>query len=108
VLPRHRQLVAQVLGEPATAAADRSHRVVVDLAPGHDRRPLVEELAEGTHQAGLALPALAEQHQVVPGQQRALQLREHGVVEADDPREGGVPRAQPLEEVLADLGLDRP
>ena len=65
-------------------------RVVVDLAARDLRTPLVEQADQGAHQAGLALAALAEQHQVVAGQQRGLQLGQDGVVEADDAGKGGL------------------
>ena len=83
--------------------ADRRVRVLVDLAAGDDRRPLVEQPDQGADQPGLALAALAEQHEVVPGEQGALELGQHGVVEADDAGEGGLARAQPGEQVVADL-----
>ena len=76
-------------------AADRRVRVVVDLAAGDDRRPLVEQADQRPDQPGLALPALAEEDDVVAGEQGALDLGQHGVVEADDAREGEVPGPQP-------------
>ena len=63
---------------------DRRVRVLVDLAAGDDRRPLVEQPDQGADQPGLALAALAEQHQVVAGEQGPLELGQDGVVEADD------------------------
>ena len=62
----------------------------------------------GAHQPRLALPPLAEQHDVVPGEQRALQGGQHRLVEPDDAREARPARAHQLDEVLADLDLDRP
>ena len=94
----------------ATSAWQRPHdgrvRVVVDLAAGDDRRPLVEQADEGADQAGLALPALAEQHEVVAGEQGALDLGDDGVVEADDAGQGRGAGGEAGDEVLADLGLD--
>ena len=53
----------------------------------------------------LPWPALAEQHQVVAGQQGGLELGQHGVVEADDAGEGRLARAEPGEQVLPQLVL---
>ena len=50
---------------------------------------------------------LAEQHDVVPGQQGALDLGNDRVIEADDAGEGGLPGRQACDEVGADLLLDR-
>ena len=90
VPPGDRQVVAELGGEGGAADADRRVRVVVDLAAGDLGTPLVEQADQGAHQPGLALAALAEQHQVVAGQQGGLQLGQHGVVEADDAGEGGL------------------
>src|ERR1700722_15178609 len=59
--PAHRQLVAQLSGEAPAPGADRRIRVIVDLAPGDDRRPLIEEAGQRPDQPGLALAALAEE-----------------------------------------------
>ncbi len=63
-------------------------RMVVDLATGDNRGPLVEQAEQRADQPGLALTAFAEQDEVVSGEQRALDLGDDGVVEADDAREG--------------------
>ncbi len=81
-------------------------RVLVELAALDHRRPLVEQPDEGAQQAGLALAALAEQDEVVPGEQGALELRAHGVLEADDAGERVGARGQGGEEVVAQLVLD--
>ena len=99
VPPADRQVVAVLGGQSAAADADRRVRVVVDLASGDLGAPLVEQGGHGAHQPGLALAALPQQHQVVAGQDRALQLRQHGVVEADDAGEGRLRRAQPAEQI---------
>ena len=106
VPPGDRQVVAELRREPAAAGADRRVRVVVDLAAGDDRRPLVEQPADGADQPGLALAALAEQDDVVPGEQRPLDVRQHGLVEADDAGKPVLPGAHPREQVLSDLLLD--
>ena len=107
VQPVDRQVVAELLGEPAAAGADRRVGVVVDLAAVDDRRPLVEQAADRADQPGLALAALAEQHEVVAGEQRALDVGQHRLVEADDAGKPRLARPQPGEQVVADLDLDR-
>ena len=87
VLPRHLRPVPLRGDDPPASRAYRVVGMVVDLAAGDDRRPLVQQCHQRADQSGLALAALAEQHHVVAGQDRPFHLREHGVVEADDPRE---------------------
>ena len=108
VQPADRGGVA-VLGDlPAPPDADRLQRVLVELAADQHRRPLVEQADQGADEPGLALAALAEQDQVVPGDERALDLGDDGVLEPDDAGQRGLAGGQPGEQVVADLGLDRP
>ena len=107
VPPGERQLVADLAEQAPAPGALRRQRVVVDLAAGDGGAPLVQQLHQGAHQPGLALAALAEQHQVVAGEQGALELGQDGVVEADDAGEGRLARTQPVEQVGADLLLHR-
>src|SRR5699024_4407543 len=82
VAPRDRQLVAQFGGPAPRLHRDRLVRVLAELGAVDDRRPLVEQPREGAQQTRLALPALAEQDQVVAGDQRALELRDDRVLES--------------------------
>ena len=107
VTPCNGQAVAELAGQAAAARADRHRRVVIDLAPGHHRRPLVEKIHEGADETGLALAALAEEHDVVAGEQCPLDLRPYRLLEADDAREGVVAIREPLYEVRSDFILDR-
>src|SRR4029079_7269666 len=50
---------------------------------------------------------LGKQDQVVPREQSAFKLGEHGVVKTDDARERGLPLPQAADQVVADLLLDR-
>ena len=83
VHPLDRRLVAPLGDEHARVLRDRRVRVVVDLAAGDDRHPLVEQLGERADHAGLRLAALAEEDHVVAGDERVLELRQHGVLVAD-------------------------
>ena len=78
----------------------------MDLAARHDGNRLVEQLGERPQDAALGLPAQAEQDEIVPRQDRVDDLRHDRVVEADDAREERRPRAEPLDQVVANLVLD--
>jgi hypothetical protein len=71
-----------------------------------DGRPLVEQASEGTQQPGLALSALAEEHDVVSGDQRPFELRQHGVLEAQDSGPNVAPLRERSQQVLPNLRLD--
>ena len=84
VHPLDRRVVAALGDEMARVRRDRVVRVVVDLAAGDDRHPLVEQADERADDARLRLAALAEEDHVVAGEQRVRELREDGVVVTDD------------------------
>ena len=99
--------VVALLGEARSAAeADRVEGVVVDLAAAHDGRLLVEEVHEASDDARLGLPALAEEDDVLAGEDGVLHLRHDRVIEAHDAGEerGALPHAG--HQVLADLLAD--
>jgi hypothetical protein len=77
--------------QPATRHADRRQRIVEDLAAGDVGLPLIQQAHQRAHQAGLALTTLTEQDEVVAGEQRALELGKHGVVEPTMPGKADVP-----------------
>jgi hypothetical protein len=77
--------------------------VLVQLGAGDVGRPLVEQIDQAPDQPGLALAPLAEQDHVVAGEQRPLDLGQHGVVVADDAGEARRAGAQPVEQVVAEL-----
>ncbi len=58
--------------------------VVVDFASGQDGNLRVQELHELSEDPALGLPSQAQKDEVVPGQDGVHQLRDHGVVVADD------------------------
>ena len=78
----------------------------MNLAAGDDRNRLVEEVDERPQNPALGLPAQTEQDEIVPGEHRVDDLRHHRVVEADDAGEERRPRAEPVDQVAADLVLD--
>ncbi len=63
--------------------------VVVDLGVGHDGQPLVEQPDQRPDDAGLGLAPLAEQDDVVAGQQGVLELGQDGVFEPEHARTSG-------------------
>ena len=83
-------------------------RVLAQLGALDHRRPLVEQAGQCPQQPRLALAALAEQHDVVAGDQGPLQLRKHGVLEPQDARPHVAALGQRGQQVLPNLGFDAP
>ena len=108
VLPLHGQRVTLRGRPPLRGVGDRVVGVLAQLGAGDHRRPLVEQADQGAQQPGLALAALAEQHHVVAGEQRPLQLRDHGALEAVQPGPRVAALAERVEQVAADLLAQRP
>ncbi len=106
VLPGDRREVAVLLGQRDTARTYRGVWMIVDLAAGDDRSPLVEQAGERADEPRLALAALAEQHQIVAGEQGALDLGCDGVVEPHDAGQRRLARREAGDQIAADLGLD--
>ena len=80
----------------------------MDLAAGHDRNLLVEQIDEAAQDAALRLAAQAEQDEVVARQDRVDELRDDRLVVADDAGEQRLAGLQLADEVVADFLLDRP
>jgi uncharacterized repeat protein (TIGR01451 family) len=91
--------------DDATAEA-AAMRLLAQLGPADDRRPLVEQADQRAQQPGLTLTALAEQNEVVAGDERPLHLRQDSVLEAQDARPDIVTFGQRGEEVLPQFLLD--
>ena len=106
VPPRDREVVARGGRAPDRLRGDRGVRMLAQLGALDDGRPLVEQSGQRAQQAGLALPAFAEQHDVVSGDQRPLELRKHGVLEAEDAGPHVAPLGERSQQVLPDFGLD--
>ena len=77
--------------------------MLAQLGAGDHRRPLVEQPDQRAQQPGLALAALAEQHDVVAGEQGPLELRDHGVLEAVQAGPRVAALGQRGQQVLPDL-----
>ena len=67
---------------------------------------VVQKFSQETHQATLALPFLAQEQHIVPGQQRETQFGNNRVVVADDARKKLLAIRQLANEVVVNLLLD--
>ena len=106
VHPGDRRVVAELGDEGAGVRRHRGVGVVVDLGPGDDRQPLVEQGDERPDHAGLRLAALAQEDHVVAGQEGVLELGQDGVVVAEHAGEQGLAGADLGDGVAAQLLLD--
>ncbi len=70
------------VGPPSRLRRDRVVGVLAELAALDHGRPLVQQPHQRAQQPGLPLPPLAEQDDVVPGDERTLELGYDGGVEA--------------------------
>ena len=106
--PRDRELVTQIGCPSKGSGRDRMERMLAQLGTGDDRRPLVEQAGKAAQQPRLALTALAEQHDVVSGEECALQLGDHRGVEAVDAGPRVAPVGERRQEVLPQFDTERP
>src|SRR5580698_4177480 len=67
---------------------------------------LIEQRGERAQDAALGLPAKSEQDEVLPGENCVDDLRDDGVLVADDAGEDGLARLEPLDQIFAELVLD--
>ena len=59
--------------------AERTQRIIADLAACDVRHVRVEQSSEGAGHAGFGLPAQTQQNEVVPGKYRIHNLRHNGI-----------------------------
>ena len=78
----------------------------MNLAAGHDRNLLVEQIDEAAQDAALGLAAQAEQDEVVTREDGVDELRDDGLVVADDAGKERFARLQLANQVVADFLLD--
>jgi hypothetical protein len=81
----------------------RSQWIVVDLGMRHDRYPRIEQLREAPGDPRFCLSAFTKQDDVMAGQDRVLQLRDHRVLIAVNPLEQGTVALELSDEVAAQL-----
>ena len=100
--------VAVALDDGPGGRADRGERVVVELAAADDRQPRIEQPDEQARHPGLGLAALAEEDEVLAGQDRVLDGRDDRLLVADDAREDLRRPREASQEVGPQLLLDGP
>ena len=105
--PFDRGGVAVLGDEVAGVAGHGMLGIVVDLAAGDDRDPVVEQLDQRADHAGLRLAPLPQEDDVVARQHGVLELREDGLVEADHRGDELLAGGDAVHGVAADLVLDR-
>ena len=66
----------------------------MDLAAGHDRDVLVEQIDQAAQDPALGLAAQAEQDEVVPREDGVDELRDDRLVVADDAGKQGLARSE--------------
>ena len=103
VHPRHRQVVTGLGQEILGEAGDGMVRIVVDLRVGHDGQPLVEQPDQGPDDPRLGLAPLAQEDDVVPGQDGVLELGQDRVLEAQHPGDQGLTPGDAPRGVAPDL-----
>ena len=102
--PGDGRLVA-LLGDQGTRERrDGGERIVAQLGARHGRDPLVEQGGQRPRDAALGLSALPEQDDVLAGQDRVLELRQDGLVVAQDAGQQRLAARQALDEIGAQLG----
>ena len=101
-------VVAVALDNRPSSRTDRVGGVVVELAAGNDGQPRIQEPDEQSRQPRLGLPSLAEEDQVVPGQDRVLDRGNDQILVADDAWEGRGARRDARKQIRPQLRLDRP
>ena len=101
--PRDRQGVTQLGGTAQALCRDGLEGVLTQLGAPDDRRPLIEQADQSAQQTGLALSTLAQQHDVVPGDEGPLELRDDGRLKAVQARPRVAALAEGGKEVVADL-----
>src|SRR5712692_6412150 len=104
--PRNLDGVAIFGDEVEASPADRRVRVVVDLAACNRRHERIEEADERAHDAALRLAALAEHDHVVSRDHRIRELRQHGLVIADNSGEERFAAAKSRQQIAAHLLFD--
>src|SRR5206468_11677112 len=85
--------------------AYRREGVVINLAAGDNGDFVVKEAHKRANEPRLGLAALAEEDDVLAGENGVLQVRQDGVLVANDPREVGLALLDAPNEVLAHLLL---
>ena len=103
--PRDGQVVASLRGPAAARRTQGRERVVVDLAAGNDREPVVEQRDELPEEARLRLSAQSEEDEIVLREHCVDDLRHDRLVVADDAGEERPSIPQQANQVRSELVL---
>jgi len=107
VQPFDRRIVAHVSDEVLGKAGERLQRIIVEFAARHYRHVFVQQLHNAAGQPRFGLPAQAQQQHAVARQQRALYVRDDGVVKTNDALKAVVTSFEPRYQVVAQFLPDR-
>ena len=101
--------IVALFGHPVVAgAADGGVGVAVDFAAGHFGDGLVQQIDHTADEPRFGLPPLAQQNDILPGQDGVFQLGNHRLLKADDAGEDDFFGADFGDEVMADFLADGP
>src|SRR5690606_20820522 len=100
-------VVALLLEQQSALLGDGVEGVVVHLRAGQHRDLGVEQIDELAEDSALGLPAEPQEDEVVPRENGVDERRHHGVLVPDDAGQDRLPRPEALDQVLAQLLLDR-
>jgi hypothetical protein len=101
--PRDGRFVSLGGNQIAAALANRVVRIIANLAAGYVRQALVEQGGEHPNDARLGLPAQPQQNEIVAGQNRVDNLRDHRVVVTHDAWKKLLAALEFTDEILAQL-----
>ena len=103
--PIDRGILALAVDDRAGRGGDRRVRVVVELPAAEHRQPLVEQADQQAGHPCLGLPALAEEHEIMAGQDRVLDGRDDRVLIPHDAGQDLAAVGKARDEVRAELVL---
>src|SRR5262249_27185083 len=90
----------------ATPPANRRIWVVMNLAAGDVRSPLIQQCGELTDQPCLRLPAQSKKNEIVPREHCVDHLRYNRVVVAENPGKQRFPTLDLTDQIIAEFVLD--
>ncbi len=82
--PLDRGPIALLGDELTSLLRDGRQRMIVDLGAGDDRNRFIEEMDQLTEHPGLGLTAQTQEQDIMLGQDRVLDLRDNGLLVAED------------------------
>src|SRR5579884_170271 len=105
--PGNLYIVSTFLYLIAASLTDRLVGIIVDLATGNDRHFLIQQADKRARHAGLCLPALAQENDVLARENGVFNLRNNGLFIADNAGEKFFPIPNLLYQVFSHFLLNR-